>query len=63
MNSHHNLTKSNIFGNVASPMQSKWHLQTEKVELSLYVVNSAALELQFAGKSYVSVIRLRFWAP
>ena len=28
-----------------------------------YVVNGAALELQFARKSYVSVITLRFWAP
>ena len=28
-----------------------------------YVVNGAALELQFARKSYVSVIALRFWAP
>ena len=28
-----------------------------------YVVNGAALEVQFARKSYVSVITLRFWAP
>ena len=31
MNLRHNLTKSKIFGNVASPMQSEWRLQTEKL--------------------------------
>ena len=28
-----------------------------------YVLNGAALEQQFARKSYVSVTALRFWAP
>ena len=37
-------------------MQSEWCLQTEKLSTIFYVVNGAALELQFARRSYVSVI-------
>ena len=44
-------------------MQSEWRLQTEKLSTIFYVVNGAALELQFARKSYVSIITLQFWAP
>ena len=43
-------------------MQSEWRLQTEKL-LSFTWLTVTALELQFARKSYVSVIALRFWVP
>ena len=42
---------------------AKWMLFANWKVAIFYVVNGAALELQFACKSYVSVIRLRFWAP
>ena len=40
---------------------AKWMAFANWKVAMFYVVNGAALELQFARKSYVSVIMLRFW--
>ena len=42
---------------------AKWMAFANWKVAIFYVVNGAALELQFARKSYGSVFTLRFWAP
>ena len=64
MNSRHNLTKSE-FRNVASPMQSEWHLQTEKLLsftwLTVLRLN-CSLHANLCVRNYVAILSAqKYW--
>ena len=61
MNSRHKRTKSKF--RQCCIANAKWMAFANWKVAIFYVLNGAALELQFVRKSYVSIIRLRFWAP